>query len=116
MTRFCSRRTCFWRRSKEPRTTIIAISACDRPSVSFLTGYWVADKTSSLTKAMERAMSRKAEKTTSTDLVRRVTWDRVKKKKLPDFTTGDTVGVYVKVKEGEKERVQLFSGVVLKVQ
>ncbi len=53
-----------------------------------------------------------------TDLIRRVTWERNKKttKALPDFQTGDTVGVYVKVKEGEKERVQLFSGVVLKVQ
>lgn len=51
------------------------------------------------------------------DLVRRVTWDRIKKsKKMPEFTPGDTIGVYVKVKEGEKERVQLFSGVVLKVQ
>lgn len=51
------------------------------------------------------------------DLIRRVTWERNKPKKaLPDFQTGDTVGVYVKVKEGEKERVQLFSGVVLKVQ
>lgn len=51
------------------------------------------------------------------DLVRRVTWDRVKKnKKLPEFRTGDTIGVYVKVKEGEKERVQLYAGVVLKMQ
>ncbi|MGE4133937.1 MAG: 50S ribosomal protein L19 [Bdellovibrionales bacterium] len=51
------------------------------------------------------------------DLVRRVTWDRLKtKKKLPPFDTGDTVGVYVKVKEGEKERIQLFEGVVIKVQ
>lgn len=51
------------------------------------------------------------------DLVRRVTWERTKQnKKIPDFGTGDTVGVYVKVKEGEKERVQLFAGVVLKVQ
>jgi large subunit ribosomal protein L19 len=51
------------------------------------------------------------------DLVRKVTWDRIaNKKKLPEFSTGDTVGVYVKVKEGEKERVQLFTGVVLKVQ
>lgn len=53
----------------------------------------------------------------TTDLIRRVTLDRNKSKKaLPEFQTGDTVGVYVKVKEGEKERVQLFSGVVLKVQ
>lgn len=53
---------------------------------------------------------------TETDLIRRITWDRVEKKKRPAFQTGDTVGVYVKVKEGEKERVQLFTGVVLKVQ
>jgi large subunit ribosomal protein L19 len=47
-----------------------------------------------------------------------VTWDRAlaKKKALPQFQTGDTVGVYVKVKEGEKERVQLYAGVVLKIQ
>ena len=51
------------------------------------------------------------------DLVRRVTWERNKPaKSLPDFQTGETVGVYVKVKEGEKERIQLFRGVVLKVQ
>lgn len=52
------------------------------------------------------------------DLIRRVTLERNKtnKKALPKFQTGDTVGVYVKVKEGEKERVQLFAGVVLKVQ
>lgn len=52
----------------------------------------------------------------STDLIRRITWEKNKPKKLPKFQTGDTVGVYVKVKEGEKERVQLFAGVVLKVQ
>lgn len=52
------------------------------------------------------------------DLIRRVTWERSAKnnKKVPQFQTGDTVGVYVKVKEGEKERVQLYTGVVLKVQ
>lgn len=50
------------------------------------------------------------------DLVRRIALARMPKKNLPDFRTGDTVGVYVKVKEGEKERVQLFTGVVLKTQ
>ena len=35
------------------------------------------------------------------------------KKTLPAFTTGDTVKVAVKVKEGDKERVQVFQGVVL---
>ncbi len=32
---------------------------------------------------------------------------------LPDFIAGDTVKVYVKIKEGEKERIQVFQGVVI---
>ena len=32
---------------------------------------------------------------------------------LPDFGSGDTVKVHVKIKEGEKERVQIFQGVVI---
>jgi len=35
------------------------------------------------------------------------------KKKLPEFTPGDTVRVHVKVVEGGRERVQAFEGVVL---
>ena len=31
---------------------------------------------------------------------------------LPDFRVGDTVKVHVKIVEGDKERVQLFEGVV----
>ena len=34
----------------------------------------------------------------------------------PKFKAGDTVGVYVKIKEGSKERVQLFEGLVIKRQ
>jgi large subunit ribosomal protein L19 len=33
---------------------------------------------------------------------------------VPDFRTGDTVRVNWKVKEGEKERVQAFEGVVIR--
>ncbi len=32
---------------------------------------------------------------------------------IPDFAAGDTVKVYVKIKEGEKERIQAFQGVVI---
>lgn len=32
---------------------------------------------------------------------------------LPDFVAGDTVRVHVKIKEGEKERIQAFQGVVI---
>lgn len=34
-------------------------------------------------------------------------------RKLPDFGPGDTVAVHVKVKEGERERLQVFEGVVI---
>jgi len=33
---------------------------------------------------------------------------------LPDFRSGDTVKVYVKIKEGEKERIQIFEGTVIR--
>jgi len=38
---------------------------------------------------------------------------RQMQKKLPDFAPGDTVTVQVKVKEGERERLQAFEGVVI---
>ena len=36
------------------------------------------------------------------------------KTELPEFKPGDTVRVHVKVIEGEKERIQVFEGVVLR--
>jgi large subunit ribosomal protein L19 len=32
---------------------------------------------------------------------------------IPPFSPGDTVKVHVKVKEGEKERIQIFQGLVI---
>lgn len=37
----------------------------------------------------------------------------LRKKPLPDFEVGDTVDVQVLIKEGDKERVQVFSGTVI---
>ena len=37
-------------------------------------------------------------------------------KELPDFNPGDTVAVSVKVREGERERIQVFEGVVIAVR
>jgi large subunit ribosomal protein L19 len=34
-------------------------------------------------------------------------------KKTFDFSVGDTVDVYVKIKEGDRERVQVYGGVVI---
>ena len=38
------------------------------------------------------------------------------KENVSDFNVGDTVKVYAKIKEGNRERVQVFEGVVLKRQ
>ncbi|ERK30671.1 MULTISPECIES: 50S ribosomal protein L19 [Clostridium] len=35
---------------------------------------------------------------------------------LPNFSIGDTVKVHVKVKEGNRERIQVFEGTVIKKQ
>jgi large subunit ribosomal protein L19 len=35
------------------------------------------------------------------------------KTNLPDFSTGDTLNVHVRVVEGDKERIQQFQGVVI---
>ncbi|KAF0196117.1 MAG: 50S ribosomal protein L19 [Bacteroidetes bacterium] len=37
----------------------------------------------------------------------------VEKKEFPSFKAGDTVTVHYKIKEGDKERIQQFQGVVL---
>jgi len=35
------------------------------------------------------------------------------KEEVPDFHSGDTLNVHVKVVEGDKERIQVFQGVVI---
>ncbi len=40
--------------------------------------------------------------------------EKYAKKEIPDFRVGDTVRVHVKVKEGDKERIQAFEGVVIR--
>ncbi len=38
---------------------------------------------------------------------------KARKAELPDFGAGDTLNVHVKIKEGNKERVQQFQGIVI---
>ncbi len=38
------------------------------------------------------------------------------KQEVPQFETGDTVRVFNRIKEGNRERVQVFEGTVLKIQ
>lgn len=42
--------------------------------------------------------------------------DEYKKSDIPSFNVGDTVKVHVKIKEGSRERIQIFEGFVLKKQ
>jgi len=46
------------------------------------------------------------------DLIREVTQQYLKTD-IPDFKGGDIVKVHVRLKEGEKERIQIFEGLVI---
>ena len=52
---------------------------------------------------------------TETNLVR-LAVKKAPNTKIQSFRSGDTVNVFVKVKEGEKERIQTYKGVVTKLQ
>ena len=49
----------------------------------------------------------------SQQLINEITKEYMKND-LPEFRPGDTVKVYVRIKEGDKERLQLFEGLVIK--
>ena len=38
------------------------------------------------------------------------------KAEVPEFRVGDTVKVFAKIKEGNRERIQVFEGTVLKAE
>lgn len=49
------------------------------------------------------------------DIIREIEAEQLKEN-LDDFNVGDTVKVYGKIKEGNRERIQVFEGTVLKIQ
>ncbi len=49
------------------------------------------------------------------DIIKKIE-DAELKKEVPEFRVGDTVRVHGKIKEGNRERIQIFEGVVLKRQ
>ena len=46
-------------------------------------------------------------------LIQEIDAEQISAKSVPDFSSGDTVVVQVKVKDGERERLQAFEGVVI---
>lgn len=49
------------------------------------------------------------------DIIRAIEAEQIRTD-LPNFNVGDTIKVHVKIKEGTRERIQVFEGVVLKKQ
>ncbi|MBW4888276.1 50S ribosomal protein L19 [Mucilaginibacter sp. HMF5004] len=47
------------------------------------------------------------------DLVKFVEEQSVEKKQYPTFKAGDTISVHYKIREGNKERIQVYQGVVI---
>ena len=51
----------------------------------------------------------------ATDIIKSIEQEQLKEK-VDEFRVGDTVKVYGKIKEGNRERIQVFEGTVLKIQ
>ena len=49
------------------------------------------------------------------DIIRKIEAEQLKEN-VPQFNVGDTVKVYGKIKAGNRERIQVFEGTVLKKQ
>ena len=49
------------------------------------------------------------------DIIKSIEAEQLKEN-VPQFNVGDTVKVYGKIKEGNRERIQVFEGIVLKRQ
>ena len=49
------------------------------------------------------------------EIIRKIEAEQLKEN-VPQFNVGDTVKVYGKIKEGNRERIQVFEGTVLKKQ
>lgn len=67
-----------------------------------------------MAKAAKKAKNTLGDKT-GKQLIRRLTVKALSNK-IDSFSSGDTVNVFVKVREGEKERTQVYKGVVIKIQ
>jgi large subunit ribosomal protein L19 len=48
------------------------------------------------------------------DLIKNLVQKRFKMAPMPEFRAGDTVQVHVKIVEGEKSRVQIYEGIVIR--
>ena len=49
----------------------------------------------------------------NTKILDKIDQEQKRKDTVPEFRVGDSVRIHVKIKEGDKERIQLYSGTVI---
>lgn len=50
------------------------------------------------------------------ELIRQIEAETLRQEPLANFNVGDTIKVYVRIKEEKRERTQVFEGTVIKIQ
>lgn len=50
------------------------------------------------------------------DIIHEIGKEHMQKIEHPEFNIGDTIKVYYKIKEGSKERIQVFQGIVIQIR
>ena len=73
----------------------------------------VKKRLSSVTKCIKNIQN--GRRNTMNEIIKEIEAAQLKAE-VPQFNVGDTVKVYGKIKEGNRERIQIFEGTVMKVQ
>ena len=64
---------------------------------------------------MRAPLKIKKEVNSKMDIIKSIEHEQLKNK-IPELKVGNTVKVHVRIKEGNKERIQVFEGIIIKVQ
>lgn len=81
--------------------------------VYFCEKFKAKDVVSNLIRNIAPRFERITKELSDMDFIKELEREIIEAKNLPDFKSGDTVIVSYKIKEGAKERIQQFQGVVL---
>ncbi|HMP90203.1 MAG TPA: 50S ribosomal protein L19 [Kiritimatiellia bacterium] len=49
----------------------------------------------------------------ATNILEKIDQEQRKDRSVPDFNVGDNIKVHVKIREGDKERIQMYAGTVI---
>ena len=62
-----------------------------------------------------RTKKKRRRRNSKMDIIKSIEHEQLKNK-IPELKVGNTVKVHVRIKEGNKERIQVFEGIIIKVQ